>query len=381
VTVSIILLATAGLLARGMLRSRGADPGFDTRGIFVPAGHFGGFDHNPAMVVEHQKALLEKLRSLPEVAGVTLGSVPFAGTWTPPIIVNGAGARTLASCACETWFDVMGIPLVQGRNFARQEVSTDAPVALISQSTARRFWPAANPVGKRFALDLNFNGKFKTFEVIGIVGDVRFANLTRIDPAHVYVPGAGHNSNVLLRLRGERRQAIAAVTNMMQTLEPAVLQDARLVSLDEGFVAILRALSRGLAAFAAILAGLAMTLAGIGIYGVVAYLFGQRTKEIGIRMALGADRGLLLRNVVLQALRPVFVGMACGFALAAALSALLHRTLIFPGSMDFFYGVPFYDPATFTALFCFVALLAIVASLAPVRRALRVDPMIALRYE
>src|SRR5205807_780215 len=89
VTVSILLLATAGLLVRGMLRSRGADPGFETRGLFLPVGNFGGFYQNRAKIVERQRALVEKLRPLPEVAGATLGSVPFAGTWTLPIIVDG----------------------------------------------------------------------------------------------------------------------------------------------------------------------------------------------------------------------------------------------------------------------------------------------------
>jgi predicted lysophospholipase L1 biosynthesis ABC-type transport system permease subunit len=222
---------------------------------------------------------------------------------------------------------------------------------------------------------MNFRRKMKSFEVIGVVGDVRFANLTRIDPAHVYLPGSGdYPGGVMLRLRGERRKAIDAVKAIAG-------EDAGLSNLDEVFVESLRALSRGLAGFAAVLAGLALALSAIGIYGVVSYLVGQRTKEIGIRMALGARGGAVLRNVVMQPFRPVFVGMACGMAMAAVLSALLHQTLIFPGSMDLFYGVPFYDPATFCGLICFVSVVAIVACLAPARRALRVDPVIALRYE
>jgi predicted permease len=381
VAVSIFFLATAGLLARGMLRSRTAQPGFETRGIYVLSGDFGGIENDAAAVLRHEKAIVEKLRGRPDVSGITLGTVPFAGTWTPPMVVNGAGVRTLASYASETWFDVIGVPIVRGRNFTSQEVSSEAPVALISESTARRFWLKDDPLGQRFALDKHFTGKFTTFEVIGIVKDVRFANLTRVDPSHVYLLGAGANSNVLLRLQGDRRQAIASVTSALQSLEPAVLRDARLVSLDDRFVSIMRAFSQALAAFAAILAALALTLAGVGIYGVVAYLVGQRTREIGIRMALGANRRAVLRNVIIQALRPVFTGMACGIGMACALSAVLHQTLIFPGSMDFFYGVPFYDPATFGVLFCFVTVLAGVASFAPARRALRVDPMVALRHE
>jgi hypothetical protein len=295
--------------------------------------------------------------------------------------VDGAGGQTLASYASESYTGVVGIPVVRRRNFSPQEAAGSAPVALISESTARRFWPGADPVGKRFALDMNWKGRLKSFLVVGVVRDVRFANLSRVDPSHVYLAGAEGFPGILLCLKGQRRQAMAAILAETDAADGALIQDARLTNLDDGVVASLRALSRGLAGFAAVLAGLALALSGIGIYGVVAYLVGQRTREIGIRIALGETGGRILRNIVPQALRPVFVGMGCGIAMAAVLSALLHQTLIFPGSMDLFYGVPFYDPATFCGLICFVGLLATVASVAPARRALRVDPVIALRYE
>jgi len=130
-----------------------------------------------------------------------------------------------------------------------------------------------------------------------------------------------------------------------------------------------------------VLAGLALVLAGVGIYGVMAYLVSQRVKEIGIRMALGATAGAVLRSVVLHSLRPVIVGLGAGIAGAAALSSVLHTTLVFPGSTDVLYGVPFYDPATFVGFGGFLIFVATLASLVPARRAIRVDPMTALRYE
>jgi putative ABC transport system permease protein len=132
---------------------------------------------------------------------------------------------------------------------------------------------------------------------------------------------------------------------------------------------------------AAILAILALALAGVGIYGVIAYLVSQRTREIGVRMALGANIAAVWKGVLFQGLQPVLAGMLLGVAVAAGLSALLHQTLIFPGSMDFLYGVPFYDPVTFASLVCFVLAVAALASAVPARRALRVDPAVALRYE
>lgn len=381
VAASVLLLGTAGLLARGMLRARVAEPGFDTRGIFVVSGNFGGLDDKPATIDAHRKALAERLRRRPEVAAVALGGVPFGGTWTPPIRVDGVAGETMAGYASETYAGLIGIPLVRGRNFLPAEVAVNAPVALISEATARRFWHNRDPLGKQFTLDMNWKGMFRSFEVIGVVADVRFGNLTRKDPAHVYLAGTGGNPGILLRLRGARPQAEAALLATMESADRSLIDDPRLINLDEGFVSGMRSLSRSLAGFATVLAVLAMALAGIGIYGVVGYLVGRRTKEIGIRIALGATGAGVLRNVVLQSLKPVSTGILCGIAMAAGLSALLHQTLIFPGSMDLFYGVPFYDPVTFAALFCFVALLTTAASLAPARRALRVDPTIALRYE
>jgi ABC-type lipoprotein release transport system permease subunit len=132
---------------------------------------------------------------------------------------------------------------------------------------------------------------------------------------------------------------------------------------------------------AAILALLSLALAAAGMYGVLAYLVNQRTREIGVRIALGANHRAVLRSVIVQGLRPVGVGMLAGLAAAAALSAVLHQTLVFPGSMDFLYGVPFYDPPTFAGVALFLMAIAALASAAPARRAMRVDPMVALRYE
>jgi len=140
-------------------------------------------------------------------------------------------------------------------------------------------------------------------------------------------------------------------------------------------------MSRGFALLAAILAALSLTLAGIGIYGVVAYLVTRRTREIGIRVALGARHRDVVKNVLGRGLKPVFTGTLLGLAAAAALSWMLHATLVFPGSMDFLYGVPFYDPGTFLGLILFVLGVAAAASALPARRAVSVDPLVALRYE
>jgi ABC-type antimicrobial peptide transport system permease subunit len=136
-----------------------------------------------------------------------------------------------------------------------------------------------------------------------------------------------------------------------------------------------------MAAGASILAGLALLLAAAGIYGVMAYLVALRTREIGVRMALGAGAGQVIRDVVIAGLQPVFAGMAVGIAAAAAISAALHTTLRFPGAADFLYGISFYDPVTFVGLSALVLLLTALASAVPARRAVRVDPLTALRCD
>ena len=308
-----------------------------------------------------QARIVHQLQALPEIQSVAVGGYPMMGTWTPSIVVKPSASqvplrgRTLASCGTETYLETLGIPLLYGRNFTAQEARTGAPVAVISESAARLFWPAEDPVGRVFQLDMDFNGKLAAFEVIGIARDVRFANLTRIDPAHVYLtPQPGRFDGILLRAQGDPRRAFAAVRAGLNAVDPDLLPGLWLTSIQDGPMLREKSQARVLATFAAILASLALVLAGVGIYGVMSYLVSRRVKEIGVRMALGATAGGVLRSVVLHSLRPVSLGIAAGFAGAAAASSLLHATLVFPGSIDLLYGVPFYDPAAFLGLTVFL---------------------------
>jgi hypothetical protein len=308
------------------------------------------------------------------------------GTWTPPILVEGPHGpmtgRTLASYASNTFLETLDIALLRGRSFSPREAEKGDPVAVISESTARQYWPQEDPVGKRLKLDLNFRGIYTEFEVVGIAKDVRFANLTRIDPAHVYLPtNAAEPYPMLLRIQGNSKEAVSAVRSTIAAFDRTLLPGLSLVSLEEGPLRLHRSLSQTLSVLGGILALLALSLASVGIYGVMAFLVSQRKKEIGIRIALGATPGDVLNAVVLQGLRPVFLGMFLGVAGAGALSFALHASLSFPGSTDLLYGVPFYDPATFLGLSLFLLIMAACATLLPAQRALRIDPVVTLRYE
>lgn len=290
--------------------------------------------------------------------------------------------RTLASYASATYLETLGIPLLRGRNFTRLETERGAPVAVISENTARRLWPDGDPLGKRFRLDLDFNGKLSEFEVLGVAKDIRYANLSRPDPAHVYLATDARKLNgMMVRVEGDSNNAIAALRAAVAGVDRNLLQSLSVISLEEGPLRMQRVLARGYAMFAIILAVLALTLAGVGIYGVMSYLVSQRIKEIGILMALGANAGDVLKSAIGQGLRPVMVGSMLGLAGAAGLSKLIHSTLVFPGSSDFLYGLPWWDPITFVGLTVFLALLATIASAIPARRAVTVDPMTALRQE
>ncbi len=381
VAVSMLLLITAGLLARGLVKSSAADPGFDTRRVFLLAADF-----NAARRSQEEQRLLEHLRGVPEIVSTTVGGYPMMGTWTPFIVIRQPGSlpplhgRTLASFGTETYLPTLGIPLLRGRGFTAQESRSSAPVAIVSESAARRFWAGQDPVGRTFQLDMDFAGAMSEFQVIGVARDVRLANLTRPDPAHVYLtPQPGRGEGIVLRASGDPRRALQAIRASVAAFDRNLLPGLFLTSVADGPMLREKSQARILAVFAAVLASLALLLAAVGIYGVMSYLVAQRTREIGVRMALGASAAGVLRGVVLRNQKPVFAGLALGILGAAAFSTLLHATLILPGSTDPLYGVPFYDPATFFGLTLFLLTVAAAAGAVPARRAVRIDPMAALR--
>jgi len=218
--------------------------------------------------------------------------------------------------------------------------------------------------------------------VVGVARDARNSNLTRIDPVYFYVPEPPDQfagSTLLIRVKGDPASSARDVVNALNLSDPKLQPD--LVSLEDGHMRLQRLLSQMLGVFAGLLACLAVPLAGVGIYGVVAYLVSQRTREIGIRMALGATRSGVLRLILRQSMSPVAIGAGIGFVFSIAASSALHAILVLPGVPDVLFGVSFLDPEVFVGLSLFLAAVALTASYIPARRAMRVDPMAALRYE
>jgi len=368
VTVSVLLLVFCIALTSSFVSSRAADPGFETRDTFL-------LMTGPS---PKELQLRERLETLPELSGAAIGSLPLNGTSTAPMAAGKLNLRTEATLASDGYFETLGIRLLRGRGFTRQEADLKAPVAVISESTARHVWPGENPLGKHISLDLKFQNKFTDFEIVGVTSDARFADITEIDALHVYLPSAEipKSGGLVVRVRADRGTALAAVRSVVQSVDPSLLPGLDMVSL-EGFVAVQRGYFRVETAFAGALSLLALTLAGVGIYGVTAFLVSQRTREIGIRVALGATSRRVVRSVLIEGSRPVLIGMAIGFATAAGLNVVESASDPFP---DPVVRSVFGDPSIYGGLTLMLAI-AVIASIVPASRALRVDPMVALRYE
>ncbi len=378
--ISILLLITAGLLTRGLIRSRAVRPGFETANAFALIVDYGS-DVKRAVALQRQ--VEERLRTLPGIRGVALSDrIPMLGTWTPRVKVKDVFSRAGANRVMPEFFPTMGVPILEGRSFTRAECAAQARVIVISEAAALHLWPGGSALGQHVSVDMTFRGDWVEFEVAGVARDVRQSNLSRVDPAFFYFPvKTDQVQNLLFTTNGDNRAATAAVRAVLESIDGNLPFSMQLMNLEQVPVRLQRLMSKIGAIFALCLAGLALSLAAVGIYGVMAYLVSQRVKEIGIRMALGADSGNVVTLVVWQGLRPVFLGAIAGFLAAAAASALMHSQLQFPGTPDMLYGLSAFDPPTFLGLTLFLALTALLASWIPARRASRVDPMVALRYE
>ena len=390
VAVSLVLLATAGLLLRGLLKAQTANPGYETRNVFVLGLNFGS---DVARSNALRQRVIAQLESLNEVMSVAEAArPPMTGTFTPRVMVEDSQADprsvppgVLANLVSPSYFQTLGIPITRGRDFTTQESDQGDSVVIVSEATARDFWPGDDPIGRRLKLDMDFSGKFATeLQVIGVAKDVRNTHLSRVDPAYLYLPLHFRKllfGGLLVRTQGDPRSAVAAVRSGLEMVDKGLLAGLWMTSLEQGPLRAERFITQATSIFAAFLAVLALTLAGVGIYGVMAYMVSQRTREIGVRMALGATKGDVLRLMVGQGMIPVWIGGLVGLAGACAVSAVLSMVLKFPGSPDLLFGVSTADPAAYGAASAFLAGIAGVASYIPARRATRVDPMVALRYE
>jgi len=324
-------------------------------------------------------SLLESLRATPGVRAAAASSgIPFGnGNYTTtPIATTGQSALPPDTAVPTDWrvvsagfFHAMSIPLLRGRDFADTDAPPGAPlVVIVSQTTARRFWGDADPLGRT----LHRQGDLtRQYAVVGVVGDVRQNTLSQESPA-IYYPSFGLSArmDVVVRTVARPESVLPAVRQRVHELDPA-LPVSTVRTMDE-WVSNTAAQPRLNAILLTVFACVALLIAAIGIYGVLSCSVNQRTREIGLRMALGAPRGRVLLLIVREGMVVGAIGIGVGIAGALALSRAL-ASLVF--------DVPVRDPLTYAAVAAALTLVALAACVIPARNASRVDPMVTLRCD
>jgi putative ABC transport system permease protein len=267
----------------------------------------------------------------------------------------------------QNYFKAFRIPLLRGRNFTEQEVRQGADVVIISELLALAVFPNEDPLGKR----LKFTIGDRRFEIIGIVGDIRHQSMELAPAPAMYLPSQQHIwTNLVIRTNDDPLNIAGAVRREVQALDRD--QPVAVVRTMEEWLNVSVAAQRYRTILLGLFAGVALVLAVLGIYGVMSYSVAQRTHEIGVRMALGARETDVLRMVVRQGMTLVLIGVGLGLVGALALTRVLSTLLFRVGAKD---------PLTFTLVTAVLALVAFLACYIPARRATRVNPVVALRYE
>ncbi|HEX3560945.1 MAG TPA: ABC transporter permease [Pyrinomonadaceae bacterium] len=380
---AVVLLVGAGLLVRSFMQLQQVSPGFEPRGalammVSLPANKYA----DPTQRAAFMRQMLEQVRALAGVKSAATtttlplsgfnqsGSFGIEGKPTPRGQDSPHGSRWMVS---DDYFQTMGIPLVRGRYFDAHDAAEASGVAIIDEALARKYWPGEDPVGKRIAFE-GTPQQPRWREVVGIVGHVKDEGLEGESRAQYYVPYA-QNANapnlfLAVRAEGDPASLAPAVRGAIAGVD-ADLPVYRVTTMEQ-MVADSLAQRRFSMTLFGVFAALALALAVVGLYGVMSYAVAQRTHEFGLRMALGAQRRDILRMVVGQGLVLVGVGLAAGLVGALALTRVMSSLL---------YGVSATDPLTYAGIALLLAAVALLASYIPARRATKVDPMVALRYE
>jgi predicted permease len=381
VSICFVLLIPAGLLLRSVQLNLATDPGYDAKNL-LSVGYsleLSGYDAERAKVFQQQ--LMTRLAALPGVKSVSLDR-EFNGRGIITLLDHGgSGQNQYSSVPVEeipsTYLDTIGTSLVRGRGFTAQEVDARAPIIIVSESTARTLWPGENALGKLIRIEqpLRNGGTemiFTSAQVVGVARDNQMYQSGEPQPLFVYVPGAKPgemDTTLLVRTTTDaaalkdlaRREAYAVepvLRLFVKTFEEKIA----------GQQAIMSAASHGATA----LGTLALMLAVIGLYGVMSWLVVQRTREIGIRMALGAQAHNVLLLVLAQGMKLVVIGLLIGIPASLAVARLLSSMLV---------GLTTTDALTIGAVTALLVGVTLLACYLPARRATRVDPLETLRYE
>jgi len=377
VALALVTLVGAGLFLRSLRYAQGLDPGFESKKLFVIGVDLGSQHYDQDYGEQYYRDAIERAGSSPGVLSAAVASnFPLGGGLARTIFLEGQdeksgkrGTLTSLNDVSSGYFQTVGIPLLRGRAFNDLDRKETKPVAIVNHAMAKHFWPSENPLGKRF----HFFGETQLLEVVGEVADSWQFGVAEDPQPVAYMPITQDYSpfGVLdVRTAGNPSAVIPSVREQVQSI------DRNLAFIAVNTIGEL--LDQGLWAprMGAMLLGvfglLALLLATVGIYGVLSYSVSQRTQEVGIRMALGATSRTVLGLVVGQGMLLVAIGVGIGLAGSLGLARLLASLL---------FGVKTSDPATFAVVSLVLAVAAFVATYIPARRATKVDPITALRYE
>ena len=391
VALSLVLLIGAGLFLRSLQHAQQIDPGFSPENVLVMPLNINLLRYTKPQGQEFYKLVTERIEAMPGVQSATLSRTPplSGASRQSSVAIEGQEAASAASnsestgASAETssnttlaasvglrYFETLRIPLLRGRDFNAQDREGAPGVVVVNETFAKRYFPVQDPLGKHISLS---GAKGPWLEVIGLARDGKYITLGEAPAPFVYQSLAQRHESgmsLMVRTRSDPANFLASVRREVQAVEKN-LPVTNLRPMTELLSNSLYSARMG-AGLLGVFGLLALLLAAIGLYGVMAYSVTRRTREIGIRMALGAQRGDVLRLVLREGMTLVGVGIFLGLLGAFALTRLLA---------SFLYGVSTTDPSTFIGIALFLAAVALLASFIPARRASKVDPMIALRYE
>jgi predicted permease len=392
VALSLLLLVGAGLFVRTLLNLQRVDPGFNTQNLLLFGVEPGLIGYKDEKLRQLYQQISERLESVPGVQAVTFSRMPLLafGSSSSSVFLREALSQTPDSegrikpsgdgyrhTVRENFLEAMGIPLLQGRTLGPQDTTSSPRVVVVNQTFANQFFPNQNPIGKRFTLD---PAKPDEIEIVGLCKDAKYTSQRDDIPPTIY--GSYRQERPLpdatfeVRTTGDPAAAIASVRSVMREIDPNLPILSVKTQVEQADEAL--RMERLFAKLVTLFALVAQQLAAIGLFGVLAYMVSQRTHEIGIRMALGASRANVLKMIVQQGMVLVVLGVALGLVGAYVLTKYLESWV---GLSKMLFGVKVSDPLTYGVIAILLTIVAFIACYIPARRATKVDPLVALRYE
>ncbi len=375
VALCMMLMIAAGLLVRGLYATQTVEPGFDYENVLVASFELDGAGYDAEAAAAFQRQFLERVRALPGVDAVAQAALgPLSSDdmdWSARLPDQEQWFGIGFNRVSPGYFSLLGIPIVRGRTFTDSELEDGSTAAIVTEAAARRYWPGGDPIGRTLTWS-GGAGEPRELRIVGIAADAQVTRIGELASDYVYLPATTRDQSsvrLLARSRTDLDTTASAVRAVAADLDPALV--VRVAPL-EANLDVWRGLASVVSTLSVSLGGLAVVLAAVGIYGVVAYAVGRRLREIGIRMALGARAYDVLALILKRTMRPVVVGAVIGVAAAAAASDVLSSVL---------FGVSPVDPIGLAGAALFVLFVALTTGLLAARRATQAEPSATLRCE